>query len=178
MKTIVIVCYKIVKNTIDILHNETIWVKWEFFWKKNILVFPKPFVKLLATVKHNVSSLIITGIRLQLSRVSRQIGRGIISYDSCACLVLVESYYNSRLKRPTRRLRSSAKITTTARMIMDNNNCESINHVFKKAVDLDATTHSQADNQTIERRSYSTYRLKTISLWNRKLRTLWKMQKT
>jgi hypothetical protein len=34
MKTIVIVYYKIVKKTIDILHNETIWVKWEFFVKK------------------------------------------------------------------------------------------------------------------------------------------------
>jgi hypothetical protein len=95
MKTIVIVYYKIVKKTIDILHNETIWVKWEIFWKKPpILVFSDPFVKLLATVKHNVSSLVKTGIRLQLSRVSWQIGRGIISY---ACLVLVESYYNSCL---------------------------------------------------------------------------------
>jgi Iap family predicted aminopeptidase len=35
MKAIVIVYYKIVKKTIDILHNETIWVKWEIFWKKN-----------------------------------------------------------------------------------------------------------------------------------------------
>ena len=34
MKTIVIVYYKIVKKTIDILHNETIWVKWEFFLEK------------------------------------------------------------------------------------------------------------------------------------------------
>jgi hypothetical protein len=34
MKTIVIVYYKIVKKTIDILHNETIWVIWEIFWKK------------------------------------------------------------------------------------------------------------------------------------------------
>jgi hypothetical protein len=82
-----------------------------------------------------VSYLVITGIRLELSGVSWQIGRGIVSYDSYACLVLVESYYNSRLKRPTRRPRSSAKITTTARTIMDNNNCESINHVFKKAVE-------------------------------------------
>ena len=82
------------------------------FEKKTILIFSEPFVKLLATVKHNVSSLVITGIRLQLSRVSRLIARGIISYDSFACLVLVESYYNSRLKRPTRRPRSSAKITT------------------------------------------------------------------
>jgi hypothetical protein len=43
---------------------------------------------------------------------------------------------------------------------MDNNNCESINNVLKKAVWLDATTHSQADNQTIERHSYSTCRFK------------------
>ena len=100
--------------------------------KKNILVFSEPFVKLLATNKHNVSSLVITAIRLHLSRVSRQIGRDVISYDSYACLVSVESYYNSRLKRPTRRPRSSAKITTTARMIMDNDNCESINYVFPK----------------------------------------------
>ena len=87
MKTIVIVYYKIVKKTIDILHNETIWVKWENFWKKkNFLVFSELFVKLLATVKHNVSSLVITGIRLQLSRVFWQIGRGIISYDSYICM--------------------------------------------------------------------------------------------
>ena len=66
MKAIVIVYYKIFNKTIDILHNETIWVKWEIFWKKNILVFSEPFVKLLATVKHNVSSLNITGIRLEL----------------------------------------------------------------------------------------------------------------
>ena len=98
------------------------------FENKLILVFSEPFVKLLATVKRNVSSLAITGIRLQLSRISRQIGRGIMSYDSYACLVLVESYYNSCLKRTTRR------ITTTARTIMDNNNCESINNVLKKNV--------------------------------------------
>ena len=131
-----------------------------FFENKPILVFSEPFVKLLSTVKRNVSSLAITGIRLQLSRISRQVGRGIISYDSYVCLVLVESYYNSRLKRPTRRPRFSTKITTTARTIMDNNNCESINNVLKKAVWLDATTHSQADNQTIERHSYSTCRFK------------------
>jgi hypothetical protein len=101
---------------------------------KPILVFSEPFVKLLATDKRNVSPLVITGIRLQLSRISRQVGRGIISYDSYVCLVLVESYYNSRLKRPTRRPRFSTKITTTARTIMDNNNCESINNVLKKAV--------------------------------------------
>jgi hypothetical protein len=54
MKAIVIVYYKIVKKTIDILYNETIWVIWEFFGKKTpILVFSEPFVKLLATVKHN-----------------------------------------------------------------------------------------------------------------------------
>jgi hypothetical protein len=105
------------------------------FWeKKPILVFSEPFVKLLATVKHNVLSLVITGIRLQLSRVSRQIDRGIISYDSYACLVLVESYYHRRLKRTTRGPRSSAKITTTARTIMDNDKCESINYVFEKAL--------------------------------------------
>ena len=52
----------------------------------------------------------------------------IISYDSYACLVLVESYYNSCLKRTTRR------ITTTARTIMDNNNCESINNVLKNPI--------------------------------------------
>jgi len=34
MKAIVIVYYKIVKKTIDILHNETIWVKWEFVFRK------------------------------------------------------------------------------------------------------------------------------------------------
>jgi hypothetical protein len=106
-----------------------------FLEKNPILVFSEPFVKLLATVKHNVLSLVITGIRLQLSRVSRQIDRGIISYDSYACLVLVDSYYHRRLKRTTRRPRSSAKITTTARTIMDNDNCESINYVFEKAVD-------------------------------------------
>ena len=127
MERIVIVDDKIAKKTMYILHNETIWVKCEIFWKKIPL--------LLATVKHNVSPLVITGIRLQLSRISRQIGRGIISYDSYACLVLVEAYYNSRLKRPTRRPRSSAKITTTARTIMDSDNCEWINYVFKKAVD-------------------------------------------
>ena len=67
MKAIVIVYYKIVKKMIDILHNETIWVIWEFFLEKNpILVFSEPFVKWLATVKHNVSSLDITGIRLEL----------------------------------------------------------------------------------------------------------------
>jgi hypothetical protein len=32
MKTIVIVYYKIAKKTIDILHNETIWVKWGIFF--------------------------------------------------------------------------------------------------------------------------------------------------
>jgi hypothetical protein len=90
-----------------------------FLENEPILVLSEPFVKLLATAKLNVSSLVITGIRLQLSRVSRQIGRGIISYDSYACLVLVESYYNNRLKRPTRRPRFSTKITTTARTIMD-----------------------------------------------------------
>jgi hypothetical protein len=106
------------------------------FWeKKPILVFSEPFVKLLATNKHNVSSFVITAIRLHLSRVSRQIGRDVISYDSYACLVSVESYYNSRLKRPTRRPRSSAKITTTVRTIMDIDNCESINYVFPKTVD-------------------------------------------
>jgi hypothetical protein len=67
MKAIVIVYYKIVKKTIDILHNETIWVIWGFFLeKKPILVFSEPFVKVLATVKHNVSCSVITGIRLQL----------------------------------------------------------------------------------------------------------------
>jgi hypothetical protein len=34
MKAIVIVYYKIVKKMIDILHNETIWVIWEFFLEK------------------------------------------------------------------------------------------------------------------------------------------------
>jgi hypothetical protein len=33
MKAIVIVYYKIVKKTIDILHKETIWVKWEFLFQ-------------------------------------------------------------------------------------------------------------------------------------------------
>jgi hypothetical protein len=41
---------------------------------------------------------------------------------------------------------------------------------------LDVTTHSQADNKTIERYLYLTCRLKTISLWYCKLRTLWKIQ--
>jgi hypothetical protein len=34
MKTIVIVFDKIAKKTIDILHNETVGGKWEFFWKQ------------------------------------------------------------------------------------------------------------------------------------------------
>jgi hypothetical protein len=63
-----------------------------FLEKTPILVFSELFVKFLATVKHNVSSLVITGIQLQLSRVSRQIDRGIISYDYYAILVLVVTF--------------------------------------------------------------------------------------
>ena len=126
MKTIVIVFDKLLRKRQIFYTMKPLEENENFFENKLILVFSEPFVKLLATVKRNVSSLAITGIRLQLSRISLQIGRGIISYDSYACLVLVESYYNSCLKRTTRR------ITTTARTTMDNNNCESINNVLKK----------------------------------------------
>ena len=126
MKTIVIVFDKLLRKRQIFYTMKPLEENENLFENKLILVFSEPFVKLLATVKRNVSSLAITGIRLQLSRISLQIGRGIISYDSYACLVLVESYYNSCLKRTTRR------ITTTARTIIDNNNCESINNVLKK----------------------------------------------
>ena len=126
MKTIVIVFDKLLRKRQIFYTMKPLEENENFFENKLILVFSEPFVKLLATVKRNVSSLAITGIRLQLSRISLQIGRGIISYESYACLVLVESYHNSCLKRTTRR------ITTTARTTMDNNNCESINNVLKK----------------------------------------------
>jgi hypothetical protein len=42
---------------------------------------------------------------------------------------------------------------------------------------LNSSLLSLSDNQTIERRTYSTCRLKIISLWYRKLRTLWEMKK-
>ena len=85
MKAIVIVYYKIVKKTIDILHNETIWVKWEIFWKKTHSgLFRAMFRPWLSPE---------SGYNYQESLW--QIGRGIISYDSYACLV--ESYYNSHL---------------------------------------------------------------------------------
>ena len=93
MKTIVIVYYKIVKKTIDILHNETIWVKWEFFGKKPHSGLFQAICEIARTIFRSWLSP-ESGYNYQ---VSRQIDRGIISYDSYACLVLVESYYNSRL---------------------------------------------------------------------------------